>query len=593
MTRITFNSIHTRKMHRKIICAALVIIIIPFFILTLISYTTAEDERRMRTSKLNEQYIENTSSIFSLIINQINNIYMQAMVNDDILSFECSYIGKQYEEERARGIEPKGKFLDIYLDSKKNMHDFLKEIALSNKYIKSIYFYDYEKHLILTNTGVDYNVDVFYDRDWMEKDTEGEYMTILPTRQANEGPGIKSNVISVIFQSINKPNNRMVVNISYDALLENVVKLLPNKGYSDFLILNSDRDLIFASDNEIYDKYRNYEFSTNEKPVSSFGSKYLVSSMYSNEYKLFFAVVSDTHSMYRSGAPIQLIFWIMTVLVVIVSIFIITYIINYVSNPMLNVADSFFKGDKNKEKGDMSLLFFMNNILKENADTGQWFEENKMFYRDSFILSLLEINEFDETEMANNFKMMDIDMDQKNIFVAVIVTDVTEYRNKQKVSEMMLLDALIENMISEIFSDKFKFVSAQKSEGEFAMLINAEEKNEDEVKKLLSCLLDEFTDKTGTLCDIGLSGIAKNISDIPRVYEEIMAILKYRAHFLEGRLYCSDDSIIEDEAYNMINYPTYNIKLLANLVSSGDVKNTRECFKDIKNNILISVISAY
>ncbi|MGD1821883.1 MAG: cache domain-containing sensor histidine kinase [Pleomorphochaeta sp.] len=228
------------SLQNKIIFFAVFFVIPPLLILNIVT-----------SDQYNKQYKNAMNAITTRLAGQITNNIDTYFQKINQISFMPYYDG-EIQEILNNSFLSNGENLNNDLDIKYKLNDFLFQMSLQDKYIRSIYIFDMDNDLIAQRNTSGRNSDTDFFIPYIENMGELESQTIATHDQTyvRQSDSVVFSFIRLIKEvKTNTPIGYLVLDISIDSM-EDILHGIDSPFYNNVEIFNNNNETIYTMTND-------------------------------------------------------------------------------------------------------------------------------------------------------------------------------------------------------------------------------------------------------------------------------------------------------------------------------------------------------
>ncbi|NLM09610.1 MAG: AraC family transcriptional regulator [Clostridiaceae bacterium] len=484
----------------------------------------------------------------------------------------------------------------VFFDHQRIYNNLNNIMQLSN-FIYSIYYFEKSPEIIYTSAGFSFELDDFYDSEWLETLSLEKDFYLLPARKIPPLSGNEKVVIPVV---INLPLNTInhlytyVLNLDANSLFNYMVKNTATKRERNIKIIDPN-GMIIISYNEPDAIFKNIqEFDYIDKklllktPEGSFqttynGKRILVSYCESTKYgwKYISEINLDlvTNNMYR---PITIMLYI-SVMLLVLSFAASISVSKRLYKPVRELVNLIgCKSDRAEEDEYELIGKYLNEYLNENRHLKTEASKNMKIMEKLFLTNLIAKDIYNPDEIAEKFSYFGIPSSDNYTVLAIEVDDM-EYVNTLVPNDKMLFDYAIEDISMRLLS-KYGigfFVSIESGKYAIAFSQKPEMKSDTQkiTVKLATELKENISETLRLTVSIGIGKTVDNAGEINKSYCEASKALTLREIFGDGEVILYEE--LANNSILTINYPEDLDETLVQHVTAGEADKAELILKEI------------
>jgi two-component system, response regulator YesN len=458
---------------------------------------------------------------------------------------------------------------DITMLDEFNAQTIMSYAMASNPFIYSIYLYNGNINRVFSTVGVSYSTKEFFDQNILKilknKPLYSEYRFTPRTIDFKlYNTNYKKDVISLIFPppatTGNTPIEGAIV-LNVDILsIQNLINSLNIVKDDYFIILDQSGKVISHSEAGMFQKDLSQEKYVkqcqNSEKVSDYftqyvnGKKYLITYVKSDKLKWSFIRLNEFNKAFKKTFGLRNIIIILTgillILIIVISLLLswrfytpIGGLVNLVNKNMINVG----KDTKRRKVNEFELISETYSKVVENSNyLKKQQTDNRAFLRREFLKNMLNGEVQHYSDIGEKFRELDIKLDLSIFMLVMIRIDNywSDFITDKNENDIELLKFAISNIAEEIIDAKYNCIAfGMRNEG-IAVVINPKNETKDILRESVSSCISEIQKAVKEYLDINISGTigtsAKNISDLPLLYKNIVDISNYRLIFGKGSI---------------------------------------------------------
>ena len=357
------GEIKNKRYYTRLILWAAIIALVPTIILSTISYLSIKKNMEKQLNDTTQIYLKQCENAIEIVLKQVSQSIHQLTIDADFKYYENFHNGNYYEAIRGGFKEEDLPMLYNYLTSKAGILDKLNVYRSSNNFVDSVYFYDTNKNIVLTDNKFEYKFEDFYDQAWYELIQGSDiFPVILDTRTARQYDNEFKNVISIVYKTINAKdnNNFIVINIDESYLFNSLSNEVQDQlGRSFFILSKDNKAIIKANDDYIYESiienkrledYLQRDLGMFKQKINH--KKYIVNFIKNDPLNWTFVTTLSYDQFYKTTNSIRSLLIIFTVIISMLTMIVVIISSKRMYKPILNIVNfikSNIRDDESKE----------------------------------------------------------------------------------------------------------------------------------------------------------------------------------------------------------------------------------------------------
>jgi two-component system, response regulator YesN len=511
--------------------------------------------RRILTRQIHESqaiYVEQTRNALEIVFSQIISYTGQLLSDDTIARFELFPFGREIEAHWGPYTNDELPIVSEYIQAKRGVLDRLSGLLASSKYIKSVYFYDARKNLILSDGDLSSNADEFFDRSWRTHIAAVTYPVTIEPRRLISDLGVEQQLLSIFFQSTNHRENAFVINLSAGSLLSGIIRLRRSSPESSFFIVGRNSEIVLQDDlyelSPLYSRFtgRGEIYASHSVVRDHNGRKYLesvVASEVPDWTYIALAPLDQAYSVVRITR--QLITGFSILLGLVLALLGIAGA-DLLYRPLKKLLILLRPAPNEESTGarsanEMTLLeasimqsYASNDELKKVVD------ETLPAYRDRFIAGLCLHMQNDLSEIREKLAYFQINLAVHGLFVSLWQFDEAEFESGTTAG-WTLDKIIVRDFVERALSARYEVAVAETDNGNLVLIIHADEQAAPGLVDEISTIQSNLESNHQFKCIIGLGRFASDATELKRSYREASEALRYSIAFDEaGVIYIAD-----------------------------------------------------
>lgn len=480
----------------------------------------------------------------------------------------------------------------------------LNNILRGSNFIYSIYYFQSNPENIYTSAGLSFDMNDFYDRQWLESLEYDRNFYLLPARKLPPLSGSEKEVIPVVINlpyNASKPLYTYVLNLDANELFNYMIKNTGMKKERNFKIIDQN-GMIIISYNEPNAIFRNIQeffpsidkdYLINEEEgsfqSSESGRQILVSFFRSSKYgwKYICEINLDlvTQNMYR---PITIMLYI-SLLLLVLSIAASITLSRKLYRPIRDIVNLIgYRAEKDGEDEYEFIGKHLNRYLEENKHLQTEVSKNRQIMKSLFLSNLVVKNIYTSDEISEKFRYFNIPS-YDNYTVLIMEIDDAEYLHALKTDNKVLIEYAMESITMEVVgkygygffismeTGKYVLVYSRKSGAEMPDTGNTPA----EIARGLKKTIWENLRLTVT---IGIGSTIHDTSGINSSYHEASKALGYKETLGDGEIILYSE--LEQIDTFAVKYPEELEEKLIQNISCGDSAKAEMILEDIFEAVL-------
>ncbi|WP_461206223.1 helix-turn-helix domain-containing protein [Clostridium sp. DL1XJH146] len=576
----------------------LIAFIVPLLIANIAIYRQATTIVQREAREANINMLWKTSKSIDLVFGQIDQVISQLGMDQEVLN---SVIDPSLSNT-SRNLSVINK---------------IRNVAISNEYIHSIYVYSAFGESIISSSGEVYPWYKFYDKKWLSSYSS----TFLGTHQINTRTmedkfGKETNSVTLIrnlpFSSWSKVG-ALVININEDQLY-GTIKGMDEYNKGEFLVINNEGRVISYGDKTKLDyNLESYEYIkkilTNEEDyfVEEVDNEKILFSYVKSPYnKWTYIYMIPLSELYNDSSYLFKIIGIITIINIFICLAFAFSISQKIYIPIKRLIDLIDKKSKftleGKFQSSINEYDFLdqayNFVLDKNLNMQNTINNSKPIIKEKLFNNLLTGKGLNVQEIEGRLQFLNIDFTFENFVVIVMqIDDYNEFvTNYDEIKRNLFKLQLIE-IIEKLINEKYIGVSIEIESNRLVSIINYGEENvlvndnNDivELARKIKNMVEEYFPFTITA---GIGMVYKDLFNIKLSYNEALKALRYKIY--QGKNKIIDIGTIEEDEGELYYYNSEKERLLLNNIKIGNRDKVQaiieELFLSIINNRNISTI---
>jgi len=464
----------------------------------------------------------------------------------------------------------------------------LQSISKISDYIYSIYYFEENSGSIFLSSGLSFDRDEFYDREWVNNLNSERDFFILPARMLPTVNGGERNVIPIVIKfPLNSGTHKYTYVIYLDAysLFQYIIRNVEVSGERSFKTIDHTGMIIMSSDSKVpnFSNIRDSQFDYPETILSETGGSFqikrekkniLISFNSSKTYGWkYISEVSFEAIAQNMLVPLKVIL-VISLLLLAFSILVGIYISEEMYKPVKKIMQVIGMPvvlDGEKDEYDI-IRRYMNKYLDENKHLHTIATENLPIVRKQFFYSLVANNTFSLQEVQEKLKFFNIRLGEAYIVLLLEIDDWENYNLEFNLEDRLLWELAMENISMEcmgLHGEGF-FIGLEASR--MAIVFSNDNCSSEELNQKAAQLAYEIKEAIKSCLkftvSVGVGRITNEITALYRSFQEAVTSLSFKDKI--GK----DEVILFSEvnlATNItVNYPYELDRSLTQYILLGD-----------------------
>lgn len=517
-----------------------------------------------------------TSLIFSSMY--MNSIYKQLSIDsiNDIekLTSEFDNAFKQFKDT------------NIYLNQVPDINAFLysysiddymtlnradmisRQIKNLNTYIHSVMLYNKDIRYTLMSGNLNIDKTQFTDGSLRSPDTKSSLnMVISSVSSDNSGSSMQENTISILFNDSDRKNissdSTIVITVDKHEIEK---KLLGKMGGTTIAADNSGKVIFSSNQTEIntsiaaqtyFSKITAGKSTQGNFKINTDNINKIISYDKSAQTGFYIINILNTDNYTNIILKNEIIILSISLGILLIFLLIGFFVSRNIYSPIKKVADQ-FSGSKYVDPSDThyaeiaTISKVFNNALRHIDELELKSDDNNLKLKEEFLRRLLRGNISEET-ISSESVLYKFDIEFSNLILCCMRID-----NHANIgwNKKLAYESTILSIFPEVLSKNFKYEVVNMYEGEFALLINFMNTNENSLNLVIRAMDDirDITRKTLPITlSIGISGVSNSIPECTGCYEKAAELVKHR--FILGVDHTIYQRLLDDITTTNVDYP--------------------------------------
>lgn len=246
-----FRSIKHMRIQFSILFYVVAILMIVMFLTTMIAsfnlrMTLSKEVLRVKTNAIST--IQNGIEV---MFNEQGRACMALAVSETTTRFENVYYDTIFGSKDLTDKEFELLYERNYLIRRRELVNLMASFATTNQNVHSVYYYNEDDGIVITSKGVEYPVENFYDKEFMDKVENPIYPTRMESRLIGKTNSETQKYVITFIILANESRNYFIVNIDQEKFVIDVMnKFVLSSPDSDFYICRNDGMINVSSDFE-------------------------------------------------------------------------------------------------------------------------------------------------------------------------------------------------------------------------------------------------------------------------------------------------------------------------------------------------------
>ena len=519
------NRYRTKELYFRFLAALLIVSFIPLIVITIYVFFNTQSKAKEQVLQTNRLYFEQTVNIFNSIINQIDVTFNQLSLDSNIKNYDAFLIEKDYGSSYVSIDDSELVNVSLYYQVKLKVLERMHLAKLSSDFIDRIYYYNSSKDNVLTDSGLQYKLSEFYDKDLISSYiTNKDKLRFFLSHTSSNG----EKGIYIIYHSLMNMNDIFVFRLAIDKMLDKIW------GYNnnDYLvILNSDGEQLYTIDDSD-DNTDILEINKNlsvENTILNFKDKYDNTLFFIKKPELVFAKRIYTSEISKGVGYVNATLIIVFFVVIIITILLVSVISKKIYIPFSNILNNLklMVNAGNSDDGEIKLV---NNIIKQISLDREQIEKRMQAlipsYKNKFVISYINNIPFTENELSENMKFLNVDIEQNDYFIVLIELYYENIEDDDYIKNSAYNEMIAEQIMNSVFY-KYKFVASQVQPLKYVILVNASSGQASEIYNVCEEISDILKNSSQICSCMGISNFAGSRETLSYAYREAEEALNY------------------------------------------------------------------
>ncbi|MBO9607990.1 MAG: helix-turn-helix domain-containing protein [Paenibacillaceae bacterium] len=581
----------------KLVTHTLLVSVVPLLLLSLLFYQNTRSTMKAELQAANLASLHKSVHAMELVIDQIGNSFMQFITDSTYRDYAQFPRGEYYEQLTGAFNAEDMPGLQKYLSSKAKLSFNIDNLRMSSSFIDSVYMFDRSKNMMLTQNDLQFPADRFYDKDWNVGLTNQNYAypIIMDVRNAEKLNGTRKLVIPIVFKSSNE-DNLVVFNLDAQLVYDNIVKKLDGKTSGSFSVYSKgrkmmlyDRDdkLAVSADRELRESAL-LEGTGQETEIRLDNYRLMATSATSARLGWTFVSLTDLDVLYTSINNLRGIMMTVGLLLFVATALLAFLTSRHIYNPIRHllhfVASNRGASSASAGKSQVGELKTIRNGLMEAYEDRKSLQvrlkESLPAYREKFLHTLIKAGTYSKEEISERMRFLEIDFGLQGIALLMIMaeepqgrrTDV-EWRNMIKLRAIETIERIV------AIPGQPGALLVELGEETVALLVNCREERFKESFALAERIRSGIREEIGLNCSVGIGTYCREITEVPRAYEEAAEALGYRDMTGQGDVIYIED--VRPENGHGFYYPKDKEEALQHYIKTGDKSEARRVLNEM------------
>lgn len=595
------GEIKNRRYYTRLILWTAIIALVPIIVLSTLSYVGIKRNMETQLNDTTQIYLKQCENAIDIVLKQVGQSMHQLTIDADFKEFENFYNGSYYEAIRGGFKEEDLPMLYNYLTKKAKILDKLNVYRSANNFVDSVYFYDTNKNIVLTDNKFEYKFEDFYDQAWfgLIKDLE-IFPIILDTRIARQYDNQFKDVISIVYKTVNAKdnNNFIVINIDQNYLFNSLSNEVQDQLGRAFFILSKDNKAIIKApddytyqsivENKRLEDYLQSDIGMFKQQINH--KKYIVNFIKNDVLNWTFVTTLGYDEFYKTTNAIRNLLIIFTVLIGMLTMIVVVISSKKMYKPILNIVNfikSNIRGDEPKETSVEDIDYINNSIrmVYDNyMDICDKLDKNLPDYKERFMYFLLQYNRYTYDEIVEKMNFIGIDLDTKDLVVIVVNIEYMNYvlGDVSKVNDdISSIKAVIEDSVNQHVKGIVLYGNLNK----FTIVLNANKEHFKDIFRFSENLKNELKKEVHIRVSLGISKICENITNLSQAYKEANEALKYRDISNHYDVIYIDQIKIRNRQF--MTYPKENVEVINSHLRMGNKKEALDNLNEMIDGFMV------
>lgn len=550
-----------------------------FLIILIVSITSYNTSKSVLQEQLNDpqqQMLQISMNFIDEAINESNRIATEVALDDHVYEFLTS--NEQNSYENITGI-----------------YKMLSSFINNSSIIKSIYVYDMNRGSFVTIPhGYSATKKTFVDSQWTDvADELKDKMMIVKKRDVPEGAKNSGSEIT-LFRKIlihGEFKGLVAINLKEEKLFAKINPPTLTSLDSTRFIMDEQNEILYSVSNYSVDKKSLAESITNLKKerLGDFTYKdetLLASQLHSPVTGWQYVSLVTQESILAKSRRVGHIVFLVSLIALSIGLMAVLYINIKVFRPVFRLKQLFIMKERDISKQGLNELEHVaGQLIHDHAHLAKTLDTIKLEASSKFILDIYQGEVKSREEIKEKWNDYFRDWDHHRLVVAIISIDnYSSWLSKFPSTDHSLLKFALQNIISEVLSERSYHKCVDFGQGKTAVLLQYDGSGDALVHKFMKAL-STAERLLGFSASVGISHSKQKIEDIKEAVLEAELALGYR-------MYKGYGSVIDiNECYDN---PHHSIKIapileqLAEAIIGGDetqgIKIVEDIIQEFRNN---------
>lgn len=595
------GEIKNKRYYTRLILWTAIIALVPIIVLSTLSYVGIKRNMETQLNDTTQIYLKQCENAIDIVLKQVGQSMHQLTIDADFKEYENFYNGSYYEAIRGGFKEEDLPMLYNYLTKKAKILDKLNVYRSANNFVDSVYFYDTNKNIVLTDNKFEYKFEDFYDQAWfgLIKDIE-IFPIILDTRIARQYDNQFKDVISIVYKTVNAKdnNNFIVINIDQNYLFNSLSNEVQDQLGRAFFILSKDNKAIIKApddytyqsivENKRLEDYLQSDIGMFKQQINH--KKYIVNFIKNDVLNWTFVTTLGYDEFYKTTNAIRNLLIIFTVLIGMLTMIVVVISSKRMYKPILNIVNfikSNIRGDEPRETSVEDIDYINNSIrmVYDNyMDICDKLDKNLPDYKERFMYFLLQYNRYTYDEIVEKMNFIGIDLDTRDLVVIVVNIEYMNYvlGDVSKVNDdISSIKAVIEDSVNQHVKGIVLYGNLNK----FTIVLNANKEHFKDIFRFSENLKNELKKEVHIRVSLGISKICENITNLSQAYKEANEALKYRDISNHYDVIYIDQIKIRNRQF--MTYPKENVEVINSHLRMGNKKEALDNLNEMIDGFMV------
>ncbi|MBN2658070.1 MAG: helix-turn-helix domain-containing protein [Spirochaetales bacterium] len=503
----------------------------------------------------NSLYLKLMGNSLEIVIDNVLD-FSNLLGIDNIFNDYVRISDKEYFEQFTRLSDNYStgdlKRLYEYMNIRGEIYDTLETMTLSNKFIDSIYFYDYSRKFVFKNGERPVPLEQFSDKAWLKI---LENYTLLPyvmsIRTVSDEGGNTKNIISVISENMEE-NIPFIINIDGEILYREIVSSVGWDPENIFFILSETGEPLLYSGKDSHLIRKISILSENRKNeqsglISVDNSDYIINSLKISPLGWTVYSAMDARKFRESIQPFRNTVFILSMLFFPLSLLLAYFLGQRLYKPIKKLsgyAQSHYSESPEMTspgEGDLEWIWYsLKSSRMREKKLEEKLTESLPSYRNDFLKGLIFGQAYSIEDVLERLNFLSSSLKPENLAILLIQSD-NGQKSKLTFPCTMVLNLEIESIITNEFLNRFDGECLSLPAGEFCVIFNYPSGGLQPILKDLEKLLDSLKLELSMNFTFGLGTEARSIFDLQNSYKEARDAIGLRSLADTGHLVFYED----------------------------------------------------